>query len=81
MPRTRGPGEVLSIQGIRVAPPGTVVANPTTDITPADLITGLVTDEGVLRAPYRPALEAAMDRRAARRLEASQLSGPPVAIL
>jgi methylthioribose-1-phosphate isomerase len=76
-----GPGEVLSIQGIRVAPPGTVVANPTTDITPADLITGLVTDEGVLRAPYRPALEAAMDRRAARRLEASQLSGPPVAIL
>jgi hypothetical protein len=36
-------------------------------VTPGDLITAIVTDEGALRAPFGPALREAMTRRAARR--------------
>ena len=32
----------------------TAVWNPAFDVTPAALITGLITDAGVLRAPYGP---------------------------
>lgn len=63
----RSADEVTSFRGIRVAPAGTAVRNPSFDITPADLITGIVTDEGVLRAPFGPALVGAMADRDARR--------------
>jgi methylthioribose-1-phosphate isomerase len=33
--------------------------NPAFDVTPAELITGIVTDRGVLRAPYAAAIAAA----------------------
>lgn len=32
--------------------------NPAFDVTPADLITGIITEAGVLRAPFGPAFEA-----------------------
>ena len=59
--------EVLVIRGQRIAPAGTEVRNPSFDVTPAELITGIITDEGVLRAPYTDSLAAAMLRRAERR--------------
>jgi methylthioribose-1-phosphate isomerase len=58
--------EVLSVRGQRIAPEGAAARNPAFDITPAELITGIVTEEGVLRAPFGPALAAAFERRAAR---------------
>jgi hypothetical protein len=39
-------------------------------VTPAELLTAIVTEEGALRAPYGPALRDAMARREARRGEA-----------
>jgi methylthioribose-1-phosphate isomerase len=36
--------------------PGAAVWNPAFDVTPAELVTGLITDAGVLRAPYGPAI-------------------------
>jgi methylthioribose-1-phosphate isomerase len=62
--------EVLVIRGQRIAPVGTEVRNPAFDVTPAELITGIITDEGVLRAPYGEALAAAMARREERRAAA-----------
>ncbi len=59
--------EVTHIRGQRIAPEGTAVRNPSFDVTPAALITAIVTEEGVLRAPYGPALEAAMASRTVRR--------------
>lgn len=59
--------EVAVIRGQRIAPDGTAVRNPSFDVTPAELISAIVTEEGALRAPYGPALRAAMDRRNARR--------------
>jgi methylthioribose-1-phosphate isomerase len=59
--------EVTVIRGARIAPPGTMVWNPSFDVTPAGLITAIVTEEGVLQAPYGPALAAALARREIRR--------------
>ncbi|MGA8370109.1 MAG: S-methyl-5-thioribose-1-phosphate isomerase [Acidimicrobiales bacterium] len=42
--------------GRRVTPTGTAIANPAFDITPARLISAIVTEEGVAIRPYRNAL-------------------------
>jgi methylthioribose-1-phosphate isomerase len=61
--------EVLIIRGQRIAPPDTDVRNPSFDVTPADLISGIITDEGVLRAPYDESLAEAVARRELRRAQ------------
>ena len=52
----RDPAEVLGLGGVSIAPPGTPVANPAFDVTPAELITALVTDRGVATPPLPAAL-------------------------
>jgi methylthioribose-1-phosphate isomerase len=59
--------EVLEFRGVRIAPPGTEVRNPAFDVTPAELISGIVTEEGVLRGPYEAGLVDATERSQARR--------------
>lgn len=44
----RDPNEVLYFGESRVAPEGTEVENPSFDIVPSDLITGIITEEGIL---------------------------------
>ena len=44
----RDPNEVLYFGNCRVAPEGTEVENPSFDIVPGDLITGIITEEGIL---------------------------------
>jgi len=63
----RTANEVLLVRGVRIAPPDTEVRNPAFDVTPADLITGIVTDEGVISAPYEEGLAEAVARREQRR--------------
>jgi methylthioribose-1-phosphate isomerase len=58
--------EVLEFRGQRVAPPDTEVRNPSFDVTPADLLTGIVTEEGLLSAPFGPGFEAAREASRAR---------------
>jgi methylthioribose-1-phosphate isomerase len=45
----RTPGEVLGVRGQPLAPAGTRVRNPAFDVTPAALITALVTERGVVK--------------------------------
>ncbi|HET7181128.1 MAG TPA: S-methyl-5-thioribose-1-phosphate isomerase [Candidatus Limnocylindrales bacterium] len=71
----RSADEVTIIRGQRIAPEGTAVRNPSFDVTPAELISAIVTEEGALVAPYEPGLRAAMDRRNARRAEAASEAG------
>jgi methylthioribose-1-phosphate isomerase len=58
--------EVLEFRGVRVAPAGTTVRNPAFDITPAELISAIVTEAGVVRAPFEPGLADAVARARAR---------------
>src|SRR5580692_4227850 len=68
----RSPEEVATMTGrtadgrietVRIAPPGTPVANYGFDVTPARLVTGLITERGVLAAS-RAALAKAFPERA-----------------
>jgi methylthioribose-1-phosphate isomerase len=49
---------VLTAGGTRVAPEGTKVRNPAQDLTPASLVTAIVTEAGVVRAPLGAGLAA-----------------------
>ncbi len=49
----RSEDEVLAPYGCRFAPEGAAAWNPAFDVTPAELITGIVTERGVFRPPYR----------------------------
>jgi methylthioribose-1-phosphate isomerase len=50
--------ELLWLGGRRIAPEGTAAVNPSVDIVPSALVTAIVTEDGVLRPPYGPALAA-----------------------
>ena len=44
----RDPNEVIYYGGARICPEGTEVINPAFDIVPKDLITGIITEKGVI---------------------------------
>ena len=52
----RDPSEVTGFRGERWAPEGVSVVNPAFDVTPASLVTALITERGVVRAPTRDTL-------------------------
>jgi methylthioribose-1-phosphate isomerase len=54
----RAPEEVTSFRDARSAPEGVEVFNPAFDVTPADLITAIVCERGVVRSPDSAALQA-----------------------
>ena len=49
----RAAAEVRSVGGVATAPGASPVYNPAFDVTPASLISAIVTERGVFRAPYR----------------------------
>ena len=50
----RDPEEIRSLWYAEpMAPEGVVRMNPAFDVTPHDLVSGIVTDRGIVRAPYR----------------------------
>jgi methylthioribose-1-phosphate isomerase len=69
----RGPEEITTVTGraadgrmatVRVVPDGSSVANYAFDVTPARLVTGLITERGIIAAT-RTALEGTFPERAA----------------
>jgi methylthioribose-1-phosphate isomerase len=52
----RSADEVTSIGDVHFAPENVVVRHPAFDVTPARLITAIITDRGVVRPPYGDAL-------------------------
>ena len=58
----RDPDEVVEVLGRRTAPEGVEARHPAFDVTPAELVTAIVTEQGIHRAPYREALLRAMGR-------------------
>jgi methylthioribose-1-phosphate isomerase len=52
----RGPEEISKGLGRQTAPDDVDIYNPAFDVTPADLVTAIVTEKGVARPPYDVAL-------------------------
>ena len=48
----RDPRELTHINGRQMTPDGVGVENPAFDVTPAKYITAIITERGVLRAPF-----------------------------
>jgi methylthioribose-1-phosphate isomerase len=58
----RDPREVTHFAGRPVAPEGAAARNPAFDVTPARLVTAIVTEAGIARPPYRRSLPAHVRR-------------------
>lgn len=54
----RSPEEVTHIEGVRIAPEGIDVYNPAFDVTPAENITGIITEKGIIRQPLKGGIAA-----------------------
>lgn len=54
----RKPEEVTHLGGIRIAPEGVNVRNPAFDVTPASLVSAIVTERGILRPDYQSSVPA-----------------------
>jgi methylthioribose-1-phosphate isomerase len=52
----RAAAEVTHVQGVPVAPAGIAVENPAFDVTPHRYVSAIVTERGVVRAPYAESL-------------------------
>jgi methylthioribose-1-phosphate isomerase len=57
----RSAHEVTTLRGTPIAPEGFPAAHPAFDVTPHTLVTGIVTEKGVLYPPFDEALRAALD--------------------
>jgi len=53
----RSPDEIAGYRDLRWAPPDTRIANPVFDVTPAELVTALITEKGAVRSPDRASLQ------------------------
>ena len=58
----RPAAEVTGYRGTRWAPEGVKVRNPAFDVTPAELITGIISEKGIASAPYRESIAALLKR-------------------
>jgi methylthioribose-1-phosphate isomerase len=57
----RNPKEVTHVGGSQLAPDGARIWNPAFDVTPSDLIAGIITERGIFRSPYIDSLKRAFD--------------------
>ena len=52
--------EVMGFGDLQWAPKGVQVRNPAFDVTPADLVTALITEKGVVQSPNANSLKVLM---------------------
>jgi len=57
----RHPDEVSHGFGKRTAPEGVAIYNPAFDVTPNELVTAIITEKGIVRAPYSESLKSLFD--------------------
>lgn len=57
----RGAEEVTHLNGEQVAPIGVAALNPAFDVTPADLVSAIITEKGIATAPYEESLKVMQD--------------------
>ncbi len=60
----RSPREVTHLGDRQIAPTGVKVENPAFDVTPAQYVTAIITERGVVRAPYPESLKRLAELKA-----------------
>jgi methylthioribose-1-phosphate isomerase len=55
--------EIFLFQGRRIGPPGVKALNPVFDVTPARYVTAILTEEGIVRPPFRRELRKMFKKR------------------
>jgi methylthioribose-1-phosphate isomerase len=61
----RSSREVTHLGGSQLTPDGALIRNPAFDVTPCKLISGIITERGIFRAPYTESLKRAFESEAA----------------
>lgn len=56
----RAAEEIIQIEGIPICPPDTLVFNPAFDVTPAEYITAIITENGICYPPFTQSLSEAV---------------------
>ena len=56
--------EMTHVGSSRIAPAGALIWNPAFDVTPHRFIAGIITERGIVRAPYTESLKQAFEERA-----------------
>jgi methylthioribose-1-phosphate isomerase len=67
--------EVSHLGSSRLTPIGAKIRNPAFDITPHRYISGIITERGIFRAPFREAMQQAFDDRARELATAGKATG------
>jgi len=57
----RKPSEVTAIAGTKTAPDGITVINPAFDMTPPELITGIITEAGIAKPPFEESIKKLLE--------------------
>ncbi|RLG51712.1 MAG: S-methyl-5-thioribose-1-phosphate isomerase [Thermoproteota archaeon] len=57
----RNPAEIREIKGVKIAPSGVNVLNPAFDMTPPEYLTGILTEKGILRPPFKKSIAKLFD--------------------
>ena len=57
--------EVTHVKNVRLTPEGAGIRNPAFDVTPHQLVAGIITERGIFRAPYLESLRQAVNGGAA----------------
>jgi methylthioribose-1-phosphate isomerase len=66
----RSAREVSHVGPTQVTPEGVAIRNPSFDVTPAKYVSGIITEHGIIRAPFEQNLRAAVARAGSSRLAA-----------
>jgi methylthioribose-1-phosphate isomerase len=56
----RSAEEVTQLKGVRIAPEHTQALNPAFDVTPAKYISGIITQNGIIRKPFKRNLKSSI---------------------
>lgn len=59
----RDPQEIIQGFGNQTAPTGVKVYNPAFDVTPNELVTGIITEKGIIKAPYGESIKKLFGNR------------------
>ncbi|MGM0601749.1 MAG: S-methyl-5-thioribose-1-phosphate isomerase [Bacillota bacterium] len=58
----RSDKEISHIEGIQIAPEGIDIYNPAFDVTPAENISGIITEKGIARKPFKKNIDSLFEK-------------------